>query len=37
MMHRRGFSPLELDELEPELFQLLKVYDERIEPNGSKY
>lgn len=37
MMHRRGFSPLELDELEPELFQLLKVYDERIEPNGSKF
>lgn len=36
-MHRRGFSPQELEELDPEVFQLLRVFDERIEPNGSKF
>lgn len=37
MIHRRGFSPQELDDLDPELFELLKLYDERIEPNGSGF
>lgn len=37
MMHRRGLSPQELDELDPELFHQLMIYDQRIEPNGSRF
>lgn len=37
MMHRRGFSPDELDALDPDLFQYLRIYDEEVEPNGARF
>lgn len=37
MIHRRGLSPKELEDLDPELFELLKIYDQNIEPNGSTF
>lgn len=36
MMHKRGLSPNELDNLDPELFNALYIYDKLIEPNGVK-
>ena len=36
MMHKRGLSPDELDNLDPDLFEALLIYDTLIEPNGTK-
>lgn len=36
MMHKRGLSPNELDDLDPDLFNALYIYDTLIEPNGAK-
>ncbi|WP_419058925.1 hypothetical protein [Kluyvera georgiana] len=36
MMHKRGLSPQELEELDPDVFNALHIYDTLIEPNGSK-
>lgn len=36
MIHKRGLSPDELDQLEPELFNALFLYDAVIEPNGAR-
>lgn len=36
MMHKRGLSPDELDNLDPDLFNALYIYDALIEPNGAK-
>ncbi|MBJ9240878.1 hypothetical protein I5488_17890 [Citrobacter braakii] len=36
MMHKRGLSPQELDSLDPDIFNALYIYDQLIEPNGSK-
>lgn len=36
MIHKRGLSPEELDSLDPELFELLMLYDAVIEPNGAR-
>jgi len=37
MLNRRGFSPDELEQIDPELFEYLMIFDEFIEPNGSRY
>ncbi|HED2478357.1 hypothetical protein I5408_09710 [Citrobacter sp. FDAARGOS_156] len=36
MLHKRGLSPQELDNLDPDIFSALYIYDQLIEPNGSK-
>lgn len=36
MIHKRGLSPEELDQLDPELFEALMIYDAVIEPNGAR-
>lgn len=36
MIHKRGLSPDELDQLDPELFEALLIYDAVIEPNGAR-
>lgn len=36
MLHKRGLSPQELDELDPDIFNALYIYDQLIEPNGAK-
>lgn len=36
MIHKRGLSPDELDQLDPELFHALMLYDAVIEPNGAR-
>lgn len=36
MMHRRGLSLNDLDNLDPDLFNALYIYDTLIEPNGAK-
>lgn len=36
MIHKRGLSPDEIDQLDPELFELLMLYDAVIEPNGAR-
>ncbi|HHD2919852.1 hypothetical protein ACO1ZG_16240 [Enterobacter kobei] len=36
MILKRGLSPEELDQLDPELFNALFIYDAVIEPNGSR-
>jgi hypothetical protein len=37
MLHKRGLSPSELEELDPELFEYLMIFDSVIEPNGAKF
>lgn len=36
MMHKRGLSPDELDNLSHEIFNALYIYDQLIEPNGAR-
>lgn len=35
MINKRGLTPLEFNELDPDLFEMLMVYDTYIEPSGS--
>lgn len=37
MIHKRGLSPVEIENIDPELFNYLYVYDSVIEPNGTYY
>lgn len=37
MLHKRGLSPQELEDLDPELFEYLMIFDSVIEPNGSRF
>jgi hypothetical protein len=37
MIHKRGLSPDEIDNLDPDLFQYLYLYDQVLEPNGTYY
>ncbi|MGX9299887.1 hypothetical protein ACWXWG_10940 [Pantoea ananatis] len=36
MIHKRGLSPDELNQLDPEIFEQLMLYDAVIEPNGAR-
>lgn len=36
MLHKRGLSPQELNDLDPEIFHALQIYDALIEPNGAR-
>ncbi|WP_260232624.1 MULTISPECIES: hypothetical protein [unclassified Enterobacter] len=36
MINKRGLTPAEFDELEPELFEYLMIYDAYIEPSGTR-
>jgi len=36
MIHKRGLSPEELNQLDPDLFNALFLYDAVIEPNGAR-
>ncbi|ELO0973797.1 hypothetical protein [Raoultella ornithinolytica] len=36
MINKRGLSPSEFETIEPELFNALMVYDQYIEPSGTK-
>ncbi|MDA8518963.1 hypothetical protein [Citrobacter sp. Igbk 16] len=37
MLHKRGLSPQELDDLDPDIFNALYIYDQVIEPNGARH
>lgn len=37
MINKRGLSPDEIDKLDPELFELLFIFDSVIEPNGARF
>ncbi|TKU20201.1 hypothetical protein [Citrobacter sp. wls827] len=36
MINKRGLSPAEFEDLDPDLFEALVIFDQFIEPSGSK-
>ncbi|MDX7507802.1 hypothetical protein GFB57_18055 [Citrobacter sp. S39] len=36
MINKRGLSPQEFEDLDPDLFEALLIYDQFIEPSGAK-
>lgn len=37
MINKRGLSPYEIDNIDPELFECLFLFDQFIEPNGARF